>query len=403
MAEALTICLMVLAVPALLSAAYLAGLALLAAGHGRRKASPLEEWPRLTVLIPAHNEALMLPASLEALRRCDYPPERLRVIVLADNCTDETASLAREAGVEVWERQDELQRGKGYALAWAQERLLAEGEQPAAYVVLDADTEPATDFFQAVARELADGAEVVQGYYTVANPEAGWRPALMTCALALLHYARPLGRRALGGATGLKGNGMAFTPAALEAAPFSGESVVEDAEQTQRLLEAGVFPRFAPEAVVRAQMVRDESGSRPQRLRWEGGRYAMARRWAPRLLKLAWRRRRWALCDAAIDLMIPPLGELATLLAIGALGTAALAAWQPQAVHAGVWAPWAAGLICFAIYLAGGWLAAGVPVRCLKSLLWAPYYVGWKLLLYLGAWVRREHLTWTRTEREPTP
>ena len=84
---------------------------------------------RFVVLFPAHNEALILGEILEGLKSLDYPPDLYRILVIADNCTDETADIAHQKGVLVWERNNPEERGKGYALQWAIDRLNAMRER----------------------------------------------------------------------------------------------------------------------------------------------------------------------------------------------------------------------------------------------------------------------------------
>src|SRR5882762_5953063 len=83
------------------------------------RSSPVgEQLTRFAIVIPAHNEELFLPRLLASARNQDYPSERFDTIVVADNCTDSTADVARDHGDSVLERFDEEKRGKGYAIKW---------------------------------------------------------------------------------------------------------------------------------------------------------------------------------------------------------------------------------------------------------------------------------------------
>src|SRR4051812_744657 len=106
---------------------------------------------RFTILVPAHDEALVISECVRSLRAFDYPDEQWRVIVIADNCTDDTAALARTMGAHVYERTNPEQRGKGYALDWALSRLLHEDKGwTEAVIVFDADTLVEPQFLQAM-------------------------------------------------------------------------------------------------------------------------------------------------------------------------------------------------------------------------------------------------------------
>src|SRR3569833_4510380 len=112
--------------------------------------------PRLAVVIPSHNEADVIRASLLSLARQDYDAELFDVIVVADNCTDDTAEIARRIGVTVLDRQHDALRGKGHALNWAINHLLDVDPTPDAYVIVAADTEVATNFLSSLASKLAE-------------------------------------------------------------------------------------------------------------------------------------------------------------------------------------------------------------------------------------------------------
>ena len=225
-------------VAATLSLAYLL-LHLAAALRPARKFVGTGDASNLVVLIPAHDEELSLGATLASLAAQDAPPAE--IVVIADNCTDGTARIAREAGATVWERTDPQRRGKGYALAWAVERVLditprpnngePEGKSPViggkgvmTFAVLDADTQADPSFCRELCAAL-QSADAVQGRYGVLSPDDGWRVGLMAAAFALVNHVRPLGADRLGGFVGLKGNGMGFTRETLEKVSWRGESV----------------------------------------------------------------------------------------------------------------------------------------------------------------------------------
>ena len=219
----------------------------------------------------------MLAHTLESLAAQDFPAERREVVVIADNCSDATAALARAHGAVVMERVNQDERGKGYALQWALEQLLARPRPADAFVIVDADTCAAPDFLEKMAARLAAQTDArgfcaLQGRYGVLNAGDGWRAALMAAAFDLFNHVKPLGRDRLGLGVGLKGNGMAFTRALLQAAPWRGDSVTEDIDYALDLVRRhGVRVGYAPEAVVRAQMPTTAGQAATQRARWRAG------------------------------------------------------------------------------------------------------------------------------------
>ncbi len=400
------------------SVAYLLALLLAAVSRPRRALAvddrsgrPL----RLAVVIPAHDEEPVLAATLASLRAQEYPAALFEVVVVADNCSDATAAIARTAGAMVLERFDPVRRGKGYALDWALARLLA-GARPAdAFVVVDADTLVAPDFLARMAARIAAsggalGFCALQGRYGVLNASEGWRSTLMAAAFDLFNHLRPLGCERLGLAVGLKGNGMAFSRGVLERARWSGESVTEDIDFGLDLLrDLGLRVAYVPEARVLAQMPTTAAQATSQRARWEGGRGRLLRQRALPLFRDGLRRRDLCLCHAAVELALPPLAELAALLLIWG-GTIAAGQWTGWLAAAAGWRI-ALGGAAFglAVYVLGGFYAAGAPRAAYLVLLLTPFYSAWKLALQARRMVGQRApgtaggLEWVRTQRTRIP
>ncbi len=152
----------VLLIPLLLAAGYRACLALAFLCSRRPEPPSGDPRTRFAVVIPAHDEELLIADVIHSLARCDYPQEKIVVHVIADNCSDATAARARELGVEVAERVDLDNRGKGQALAWMFERMDLSACN--AVVIFDADNLVEPDFFRVMDREIQLGHRCLQGY-----------------------------------------------------------------------------------------------------------------------------------------------------------------------------------------------------------------------------------------------
>lgn len=342
---------------------------------------------RFDLVVPAHDEAAGIAATVRSLLAADYPPELRRVLVVADNCRDATAARAAEAGACVLVRDEPGLRGKGHALALAFARSLGDGFADAV-VVVDADSSVSPNLLRAFAARLSAGEQAVQAAAAVRNRDDSWRTRLMALSLAVFNGVRSLGRDRLGLSCGLRGNGMCLSTAALRAHPYRAFSLVEDLEYGLALGRGFVRVAYAPEAWVASDMVSSGSAAAPQRRRWEGGRAALARAAALPLLRDAARARSLLLLDLALDLLVPPLTTLSLFCAAG-LACAALAG-------APLW-PWALTLACLAAYVARGWQLSGLGASGLRAAAWAPVYVAWKLFAARGA----GRGAWTRTAREP--
>jgi len=339
--------------------------------------------PRLAVVVPAHDEAASIAACVESLRACEGAHA---VVVVADNCSDDTAQLARDAGARVLERTDTERRGKGWALDFAFTRLLDEGYE--ALAVVDADSRVAPDFVRCLSERLAAGADAVQARYQVLNPEGSLRTRLMSVAFMAFNVLRPRGRDRLGFSAGILGNGFALSADTLRAIPYDARSVVEDLEYHLRLVRSRRRVEFADETRVLGEMPEGGAASGTQRARWEGGRLLMARQAVPGLAADVFLRGRLALLEPLLELLLLPLSQHVLLLGVAC---ALPSAWRPAA--------------CGALALVGAHVLAGLRVggggwRELGALASAPLYVAWKLTLARAvARASSKQADWVRTAR----
>jgi hypothetical protein len=371
---------------------------LLAAAVGRRARPPSvgsADRLRVLVLVPAHNEELSIASTLASLRCIEYPKDRFEIIVVADNCEDATADLARAAGATVYERTDPSRRGKGHALAWALERLRTDRPDAEAVAFVDADCRVSPNFLTAIESRLRAGAVAVQTNNVVANPHESWSSALRFAAFTLIGTIRPLGKDTLGLSSGLRGTGMGFTRALLERHPWEAFSLAEDGEYHLRLVAAGERVVFAPEASVRSAMPTSLQQARQQHLRWEGGKWEIVRAWTPRLVQAGLRHRSLGHLHAGLEPLVPPQ----SLHLAGMVALASLAAVLRS--RAGVRIA-AANLLGQACYVIGGLLLVRAPAGVYRALALAPVLVAWKVGLYATVIAGRSPKSWVRTGREPT-
>jgi exopolysaccharide biosynthesis WecB/TagA/CpsF family protein len=378
---------------------YLLTLAIASSLYRREATSdPAEPTTHLTVLVPAHDEEHLIGRCVESLLAQSYPRSRYQVIVVADNCSDRTAINAAAAGAEVMVRDQPEARGKGQALRWAMDRVLAARKPPDAVVVVDADSIADSNLLAGLERELMAGHPVVQGDYTVIIEPNSPRSAMIAAGFLLFHRVRFSGRARLGMAANLVGNGMLFGRSVLEAHPWDAFTGVEDLEYSLRLRLAGIGPRFARTALVTGPGPATRAGVDRQRIRWEGGRFNMVRTWLWRLLATAIMRRDPRLLDAAVDLATPPLG----LLCIATVGGALLATAAVLAHLAPAWAlaPWAVVLVAIPAYVVIGLSTAGAPAAVWRVVLGAPLFLAWKLSTYFRLLRGFDTARWERSDRQ---
>lgn len=354
---------------------------------------------KFAIVIPAHNEHLSIAKTLTSLLALRYPKTLVDMVVIADNCSDETATIAKNLGALVYERTDTTARGKGYALRWAFDRLIARSGEYGAFIVVDADSVVSGNFLEVMNYYIGSGAKAIQSSDQVESQPGVWSAETTRLGFALYNYVRPLGRKALRLSAGLRGNGMCFAVETLRRYPWNAFSLNEDLEYGLFLLSNGVSVTFAPEAQVLATMPSDASNAETQRARWEKGRMPVIRNYSFRLLWSALRNLSFKPVDALIDLLTPPFVNLmgvASLLAganflLWLLGIAPLGA---------LCVGWSIVLGLGIIHVFGGLMAADMDKGLLKALAYVPRYASWKLMLYSKLLWRGKTTEWVRTSRE---
>jgi cellulose synthase/poly-beta-1,6-N-acetylglucosamine synthase-like glycosyltransferase len=229
----------------------------------------------LAVIVPAHNEEKLVGRCVLSLREAAAKSPNISIVVVADNCTDNTADCARQAGARVLVRTNPENRGKGFALRFAFQELLK--EPFTGFVIVDADSTVSANFFHEVSGSLASGAEALQTRYRVAPPLNTRRKQLMDVAFLAFNVLRPRGRDGYGLSAGILGNGFALSRQTLLDVPYSADSIVEDLEYHLLLVKAGKRVVFLDRATVYGDMPDDVEAQTSQRARWEGGRAAVMR------------------------------------------------------------------------------------------------------------------------------
>lgn len=353
--------------------------------------------PRFAVVVPAHDEADTIDSTLGSIGSIDYPKSQLAIVVVADNCSDDTAAVARSHGVTVLERDDPDRRGKGYALDHAFRYVLADTTADAV-VVIDADTTVDPDLLSRAAFHVEAGAAAIQVDYRVRNPHESWRTRLLDVAFTCKHLVRNRGREALRCSIGLHGNGMVFTRGLLEQLPYAATSVVEDIEYGMMLVEAGYVVGSCDRTYVAGDMPSDAESAASQRVRWELGHAEMRRRFGLRMLLPALVRRDRVRSEAAVDLLTPPLGTVVATLGAATLVGATGRRWFGPVP---VWVL-AAGWIALVAHVGSGLLRSPSSWRAIPAIARVPWYLAWKVALRTSAMWQdqvRHGALWTRTER----
>jgi len=364
-------------------------LALSVASLFRKRSEAIQVGPtvwHVAVVVPAHNEAASITSCVQSLLGAERGDMQVDVYVIADNCTDDTARVAADAGAKVLTRTNELERGKGHALHFAFTSL-----EPLDYhclLVVDADTTVAANFIVAAAGTMREGAHAVQARYLVRNQEEGVRTRLTDLALRAFNVVRPLGRERLGLSVGILGNGFGLRSETLRVVPYLASSVVEDLEYHLSLVGSGYRVRFVDQTAVFGEMPVRGEGVKTQRSRWEGGRLRMMYEKGPELLRGVLKGRLIFL-EPLLELLLLPLAFHVTLLAV-AIST-------PLTVVRDIGL---AGIGIVLLHLTAAIVVGGGSWRDIGTLAIAPFYILWKLIL-IPSLLRnaRSNNAWVRTRR----
>jgi cellulose synthase/poly-beta-1,6-N-acetylglucosamine synthase-like glycosyltransferase len=354
---------------------------------------PSEDGRRIAVLVPAHDESIGLLPTIADIRKQLRAADRL--LVVADNCADDTAEVAMAAGAEVVVRNDPDRKGKGYALAFGLGHLGT--DPPDIVIMIDSDCRLADRAVDQLAAACALKRRPVQALYLMVAPrESQINHRAAEFAWRIRNWVRPLGLNALGLPCQLMGAGMAFPWDMVSSVDLASESIVEDMKLGLDLALSGHPPLFLPSLGVTSYFPESVEGSRSQRVRWESGHLEMIVAATPRLIFAAVTRRNVDLLAMALDLAVPPLSFLG-ILTVGMLAIAGLSSLLGfSSVALIVSAATLAGFVC-ALFIS--WLKFGRDILPPRAVLLIASYVTGKLPIYGRLFSRKSRPQWIRTDR----
>jgi cellulose synthase/poly-beta-1,6-N-acetylglucosamine synthase-like glycosyltransferase len=351
---------------------------------------------RLAVLVPAHDEEAGVSSTLESIKLELIPGDRL--LVVADNCTDDTASVARSAGAEVIERRDLNDIGKGFALDYGLRHL--DRSPPDIVIMIDADCKVARGALDALVRTCTITKRPVQAQYLMSAPAPPMSDAkrkVAEFAWCVKNKVRPLGLLVLGLPCQLTGSGMAFPWSVIQSANLASSAIVEDLKLGADLAMAGHPPVFCPFAQVNSEFASSAKGAEDQRRRWEHGHINMIISTALPLIAAGIKRRDKRLVALGFDLAVPPLALLAIFIIFAFLISAALAFASGSTLPIIISL---ANLSVFAFAVLVAWWHFAREIIPLTSILSIPAYVLSKAPLYRQLLLSKNRTQrWIRTER----
>lgn len=238
-------------------------------------------------VISARNEEKVIANLIESLKLQAYPKNKLDIYVIADNCTDNTAQIAREAGAIVYERFDETKKTKGYALEWFFEKVLEEfPDKYDAFCVFDADNLVTPGFFNKMNEKLCEGEKIVQGYRDIKNAGDNWISANGAIYYWILNRLYHYSRYNLGLSSFIQGTGfMVSMDIIKEEGGWHTTALTEDIEFSFTQIAKGRKIAWANDAIVYDEQPTGFVQTWNQRLRWGVGHVQSMGKCLPLLLK----------------------------------------------------------------------------------------------------------------------
>jgi 1,2-diacylglycerol 3-beta-glucosyltransferase len=353
------------------------------------------KFDRFAILVPAHNEELLISALCENLLSIDYPPRLREIYVVADNCDDKTAQLCAKYAINVLVRHEAKCLGKGFAIQWALERIPLDKFD--AILMVDADTHVDPLILRELNSWTNSGERALQCYIKIPNRGDSWFTQLLSVARVINGLLYHHSKQKLGLSSYLMGTGICFRTDLLRNKGWTAFSIAEDWEYYAQLIEDRVRIAFAVNAIVFQQESRSLDQATSQRLRWASGKFNVARKLGWRLFVKGLRENDWFTLDASLALIFPNYSLLVNLTILTLVATFLF----PSSTFRTLIETTALALLAgqALLFSAGAYLARSYGA-IFRALLYAPLFLAWKMVIdfFSLTGIYRGN-TWVRTKR----
>lgn len=349
------------------------------------------------IIIPAHNEECVIAATIKSCLEMDYHPGKFEIFVIADNCTDKTAEIAKENCVICLERNDEVNIGKGYALSWAFERILPMGFD--GLMVIDADCTVDKHALREFDKQFCIGYQALQANDVASNPDDSPMSYVVAVGNVIENDLFYSPKSDLGLAVFLRGTGMVFHRDLLMKFPWSAHSIVEDVEYTLNLLRHGQKVKFVKNVKVSSAFPVTQEQLNVQRTRWGSGNLSFGKKNALKLLIEGLVHRKIMVMDAGFTFLV-----LSRPLVIAEIVLVCVVSAVNWLIHDSLFSTVCFStavsiLFCFVGYLGLGILMLGVNSHRLHLLLATPFVVSRLIVIAIINVFGIKGLSWKKTPR----
>jgi 1,2-diacylglycerol 3-beta-glucosyltransferase len=350
------------------------------------------------ILIPAHDEETALPSTLRTLQAVDYPADRFVVTVIADRCTDATASVVKQHGAACFVRSSG-EGAKGEAIAWSFEQVKMSGIHYDAVVIIDADSIADPNILKEFNVGLITGHRIQQGFNYLSNPWESPFTRLIAVTSILKNRLFYGGKHSLGLSAMLTGTGMCLSREIVECYGWTAFSVGEDWEYSAYLLLMGERIYFNRSARVCATESHGLKQASRQRLRWASGRHALAGTSVKQLLAEGVGQRKFHLIDAALTLVAPNYSTQATMAILSVV-----AGWflSQDPAWSALFSWSLLVLASLVAYFCLGIVLTEAPLRTLAGLPLIPLFLPWRFMIEVLGMLGYGRKNWGDSARRGT-
>src|SRR5215207_1624341 len=351
---------------------------------------------RFMIVIPAHDEASVIKATVMRLLAVEYPINLFSIHIISDHCSDTTAEVARQAGAVVHERNEGPRTGYGAALSWLFQRILKK-EHCDAVVIFDADTRVDPEFLSVMNWRLSQGDQVVQGQHIIRNPGQGWFPALTWAMFLIDNRFQNLGRSNLGWSAKNMGDSICFRVDVLLQMGW-GEGLTEDYHLRHKLLLNDIRIAYEPAAIGYGEAPITWERARAQRARWLRGTHDSSKQYVKHLIIEGLKQHNLAMLDGAFQARFPSYSTLSLLSLSLLMIQVSINYFIKHIFPLPLVGSWTAIVITLLIYPWVGLALERAPLRAYIAILVGPYFILWRTWLALTSRFGRKQVTWIRTE-----
>ncbi len=356
-----------------------------------------DESKTFAMIVCAHNEEAVIAQLVDNLKKLRYNNDLYDIFVVADNCIDNTAKVARDAGAIVYERFSETGKGKGFAMDWMFDKLFKMERQYDGVCIFDADNLVHLDFLREMNSRLCNGEQVIQAYLDCKNPTDTWISGVFSISFWIVNHVWHLAKYNMGLSCCLGGTGMCFDSKLLKRYGWGATCLTEDMEFTMKAMMEGIPTTWAHDAIIYDEKPLTFKAAWNQRVRWAQGHFDVANRYLFPMLKKAVKERNLVVLDCTVNLIQPYFLMISTFFVLCSY----IYSYKPfytnilyQVLPLEVWTIIGIGQYIFPVAVL--WKIRASFKSWFYLLLYPIFIYSWVPITAIGWWHRNEH-EWNHT------